>query len=258
MINLRYKIRDIIKEITSYEGSLFTYAFAYSLILGIAPFLIITVVFLSHVIDVSIITEVVQKFIPEELIMPFIEYVTSSTPSDWFVIISLFALSIWLASRSVYSFLIWISVKEEVEVNRIKLRILAILYFVAIILLIVGMVMIAGFIKIFTQLALVIIFFLMIYLIYSLLTFKKIYFKGIIYGSSFVAVVLSILGRSFFTYIYNHTNYQTIYGPLASIMIMLISSYIISFIIYTGYAINASNSPPNQQRENKWIVRLLK
>ena len=56
-----------------------------------------------------------------------------------------------------------------------------------------------------------------------------------IYFTSACIVLIGV----FFFYIVNHyTRYNALYGPLASLVIMLISIYLISSVIYFGYCLN--------------------
>lgn len=55
-------------------------------------------------------------------------------------------------------------------------------------------------------------------------------------------------------YVENYTRYNFLYGPLASIMVLLISIYLISSIIYFGYCLNYEyrNSTKKCVYKHKW------
>ena len=47
-----------------------------------------------------------------------------------------------------------------------------------------------------------------------------------------------IIGLTFIYYIEHYTRYDILYGPLAGLVILLISIYLVSSIIYFGYCLN--------------------
>ena len=70
------KFLESYKMVSSHQGTLFVYAFAYALIIGIAPFLIIAVLVASNfLLDMNTMVEFLSYYIPSDLIVPFIKYV---------------------------------------------------------------------------------------------------------------------------------------------------------------------------------------
>lgn len=256
---MKDKLKTIATMMTSNEGTLFTYALAYSLITGVAPFLIIIVLFVGpYVYNIEQIILFLQRYIPAELVNPFVEYLSASNLTNLWLIISLFGISIWVASKSIYSFLLQSSRHDDVDINPIFLRGLAMIYFVVII---GGLGIIVSLLSLFPLVNRYILPFIMLFfflLFYRLLSFKKRKMKDLIYGSLFSAVVISALGRLFFNIIDQYTSYQSVYGPLASLMILLISAYIIAWVIYCGYVINyvARDTDLDNTQKNK-IIQFL-
>lgn len=233
------KIKTVMEMMSSNEGTLFTYALAYSIIVGIAPFIIISVVFVgTYVYDVSQIIQLLQRYVPADLILPFVDYIQTSDLSNLWLIISLLGVSIWVASKSIYSFLLLSSEQDGVNINHFFLRILACIYFIMIVLGIMAFGILIGYVPFINKFTtpIVITFFFVFF--YRLLSFKYTRFRDVIWGSVTTAIVLILLGRLFFVYINQYSNYQTIYGPLASMMILLISGWIIAWVIFFGYCIN--------------------
>lgn len=233
------KIQTVMEMMSSNEGTLFTYALAYSIIVGIAPFIIISVVFVgTYVYDVSQIIQLLQRYVPADLILPFVDYIQTSDLSNLWLIVSLLGVSIWVASKSIYSFLLLSSEQDGVNINHFFLRILACVYFVMIVLGIMAFGILIGYVPFINKFTtpIVITFFFVFF--YRLLSFKYTRFRDVIWGSAITSIVLILLGRLFFVYINQYSNYQTIYGPLASMMILLISGWIIAWVVFFGYCIN--------------------
>ncbi|AYV35054.1 YhjD/YihY/BrkB family envelope integrity protein [Erysipelothrix rhusiopathiae] len=233
------KIQTVMEMMSSNEGTLFTYALAYSIIVGIAPFIIISVVFVgTYVYDVSQIIQLLQRYVPADLILPFVDYIQTSDLSNLWLIVSLLGVSIWVASKSIYSFLLLSSEQDGVNINHFFLRILACVYFIMIVLGIMAFGILIGYVPFINKFTtpIVITFFFVFF--YRLLSFKYTRFRDVIWGSAITSIVLILLGRLFFVYINQYSNYQTIYGPLASMMILLISGWIIAWVVFFGYCIN--------------------
>lgn len=239
MRNVRNKLEDVKAMMTSREGTLFTYALAYSLVTGIAPFLIIIVVYMgTYIYNAEQIITVFQRYIPSDLIMPFVKYIKATEMSSPWFIISLLGISIWVASKSVYSFLLLSSEHDDIPISNFVLRILAMVYFVLIILGVAVVFVLIGYFPRLNSYVLPLLTFVFFLFVYRLLTFRYTRFSDVVYGSIFSSLSVTVLGRFFFRYINQYSNYQTIYGPLSSLMIMLISAWFIAWVVYCGYVIN--------------------
>lgn len=255
---MKTKLRELIKMMTSYEGTLFTYAFAYSIIAGIAPFLIIAVVFIGgYIYPVGQLISFLQRYIPAELVVPFVEYLSTSSIDNLALIISLLVASVWVASKSIYSFLLLSSEQDGIDVYHFLLRLLAMVYFVLIILGVGILIFVLSYFPISNSIILPFIMLVFFILFYRLLSFKYTAFKDVILGSVFSSITLALLGRLFFKYINSYSNYQTIYGPLASLMILLISGFIISWVIYCGYSINYVFRDSKKEMQQKTFLLSL-
>ena len=81
-------------------------------------------------------------------------------------------------------------------------------------------------------------FLVIFYFFYRLLSLEKRSVTYGIIGSLFTCTGIMIVGIGFVYFVDNYTKYDVLYGPLASIVVLLISIYLISSIIYFGYCLN--------------------
>lgn len=233
------KIMDVKARVSSNEGTLFSYAFAYSLIVGLAPLIIIAVVFIANfVFSVEQIISVLSRFIPADLIVPFINYISISDTSNLLLVIPLISVSIWVASKSFYSFLLLASEDDGLKLPKMLLRVLSVFYFVIFVVALLAVGFLVSFVPFSTELILPGILFIFFLFFYRILSFNQISLLQLFYGAGFSSIALMLVGQFFFFYINSFTNYENIYGPLASFMILLISAWVISWVIFVGYCIN--------------------
>ena len=227
--------------VSSHEGTLFIYAFAYALIVGIAPFLIVAVLIASTlVLNVDSMLALLGHYIPNDLIEPFVTYLQQVDASDIILIISLSSVSFWVASKSVYSFLLEASRVDEVSIKPFILRLVSVIYFIFILLGAFLVFIIMRYLPPYDYITIPIVLWLLMMAFYRLVSFRFTDFTDVYMGSAIASAGLIVLGRIFFVYVLNFSNYQNIYGPLASLMILLISIFYISYVIYLGFCINVS------------------
>lgn len=238
------KIAELYKQFTSFEGSLFRYSLSFSLLLALAPGLTIFVMlFVFAYLDPAIIIEFATKLLPSEYITPFVEFIVNQGNASTTPIFTTLAIALWLASRSVYSFLLISAKHEGIDFPKWSIRIKSILVFlslsiyVVLVLYLVSQINLSLFsflLPILSASALLIGF----GLFYRALSFEKKELSYGIIGGLFSTI--SILGTAvlFFLILNQFTDYSTVYGPLASFVILLLSIYIISCIIYLGYLLN--------------------
>lgn len=227
------------KMVSSHDGTLFIYAFAYALIIGIAPFLILAVFLTSTLfLDMDSMVAMMSHYIPSDFILPFISYVKEIHPSDIVLLASLTSVSFGVASKSVYSFLLEASRVDEVNIQGFILRTISVVYFIVIIVAAIALLILFRLLPPYNFITVPIMLWFMMMGFYRLVSFKFSSFSDVYMGSAIATAGLIFLGRLFFVYINNFSNYQNIYGPMASLMILLISIYYISYIIYFGFCIN--------------------
>ncbi|MDE6475235.1 MAG: YihY/virulence factor BrkB family protein [Erysipelotrichaceae bacterium] len=236
-----HRIVQLYKEFTSLEGILFIYSLSFSLLLALAPSLIIFVMlfdfaYLSDEVIQSIIT-FIEQMIPQELIGGFIEFLGAQNFNLIPSIITLCA-SFWLASRSVYSFMLISANHEEVDVPKWAIRLRAIYLFVVLAILIVAAIIIGSIMKEYLPLVSSIMMFILFTLMYRALSFRKRNLSFGILGGLFCTIAILCVSALFLTIVGRFTSYETVYGPLSSLVTLLLAIYIISGIIYFGFCLN--------------------
>ncbi len=140
------KIIASIAQIHSFEGSLFVYSLSFSLLLTIAPALIVFVASFQWLnIDVNQLIHLLSQIMPVELISPFIDFLLNkSSASVWVSMISM-GVSLFLASRCIYSFLLIAVSVEKVDYPKWSIRIYSVFEFVLIYLYVIGCVMLTSY-----------------------------------------------------------------------------------------------------------------
>lgn len=242
------------QEFFSQEGRLFRYSLSYCFLLALFPTLIITVIlFQNNILDIHNILPFVYQFIPQEVIEPFIEYVMSKDYHTLTSMIVSLVVSSYLASNSFYSFMLISANHEEFETYGILIRIKAIILFAIFVLGIAGVAIATHVLQLHFVLIVLIGIFVVFYIFYRTLSFEKRPWQYGLPGAIFTTLALIVVGYLFLYIISIFTSYENIYGPLASIMILLLSIYVVSSIIYFGYCLNDNFAFSHSEKEYKNI-----
>lgn len=234
-----YKIKNLIGMITTDESKLFVNALAYSILVGIAPFIIIAVAFFgTYIVDVSVLVSLISRYVPSDLVLPFVEYLSASQINNLGIVISLLTASLWVGSKSVYSFMLLNNQYQVGKQTGFLLRLVSLVYFVVIVSFLGLLVFVTVLSGISSALIIVpiLVFFLMVF--YKMTSSRKDTLLEVLPGSFVSSVLLIGFGQIFFIYVNNFSNYSSIYGPLASIVVLMISSWFISWILFFGYSLN--------------------
>ena len=251
------KLISSILELNSFENSLFIYSLSFSLLLTIAPFCIALVLSIQiFELDASYLIEILFHYLPYDFIYPFIDYLFIKNYNS-LSLLSMF-FSLYLSSRCIYSFLLISSSLEDIHYPLWSLRIYSIYEFIIIYVYILLYMYISTFLSKYTLLPIIFYFgasLLGFYTFYHLCTFKKQKKTYGLIGALFVTISLYLIGILFYKSISIFTNYESIYGPLSSFMIVLLLVYIIANIIYLGYILNNkfTNSIVKQNRKNTFF-----
>lgn len=80
--------------------------------------------------------------------------------------------------------------------------------------------------------------FLIFYAFYRVLSFEERPLKYGLIGAAFTTIGVVCIGILFLSLVHALTRYQTLYGPLASILIMMLSIHVLAGTIYFGYCLN--------------------
>lgn len=242
------------QKFNSEEGVLFRYSLSFSIFLAIFPTVIALVVAFSLTYSrVGDYIDLLYQILPQDLIEPLVSYVRiTDYGSGTSLILTILAAS-YLASRSFYSFMLINKVDEGVDCPNFLIRIKAfVMYLIMLALLnVIALVNFYHFIPTFIiNLVMSIGVF---YLMFRSFSFKK---QPLGYGligslvtSSLVWLVLLVL----FKYTGYATNYQSLYGPLSSILVGLLSVYFMATAIYAGYIVNGAFSKKCRHLEYKTV-----
>lgn len=250
------KLLSVINQINSFEGNLFIYSLSFSLLLTIAPALIVFVSAFQFLnINVNKLVVMLSQFMPIELIQPFIDFLLNKSDSSiWISLISM-GVSLFLASRCIYSFLLITVSDEKVNYPKWSIRIYSVFEFFLIFIYLLACILLISFLSRISFIFLPISYFMAalfgFYAFYHLCTFKD---RGKLYGlvgALFSTVAIYLVGLLFFKIVYQFTDYDSVYGPLSSFMVLFLSVIVIAFIIYGGYVLNKEFMQTSYEKERK-------
>lgn len=231
------RLRNVIKKFISPQGNLFRYSSSFCFLLALLPGLIIILkTFQNEILNNPGLISFLYGYVPEKLLAPFIQYILSREYNTYLSMIISLSLSIYLASNVCYSFMLISMNDEGFSTYGILIRVKAIFMFI---LLVIGLIILA-LLNYFINGIIVIIVGLLVffYLFYRFLSFEKKPKRYGIIGSVFASCGIMIIGITFIYYVEHYTRYDILYGPLASLVILLISIYLVSSVIYFGYCLN--------------------
>lgn len=243
-------------EFSSFEGSLFRYSLAYSFLLALFPMLIVIVMlFNNSILDIDLLLEFLYRFIPEDLIVGFIRYITKRDYPNIITLIISLILAFNLASRSIFSFMLISAKKDSYNVPKFLIRIKSYILFLFLVVSVSILAVAASFFHYSFIITLVSGMFLVFLLLYRFLSFEKRPLHFGIIGAVFSTIGLIVLSFLFFKIVNYLTSYESVYGPMASLVIALLSIYIVSSVIYFGYCLNLVYGPryPNRVYKNAYL-----
>lgn len=235
------KIRSIYSEFTSFEGSLFKYSLSFSLLLALAPSLLLfAMLFRYAYLPIDMILNFVINFLPDTSVEMLDQLFLFFTDKDYSIVsfIVTVCVSFYLASRSIFSFLLINASHEDVDVPKWSIRIKSIIMFVVMVAFIVLGVYIATIFKQFLPLIAASFMLMMLTGLYRALSFRKRNWCFGMIGGMFSTICIMGLAALFVSIVQNFTSYKDIYGPLAALVTLFLAIYIISCIIYLGYCLN--------------------
>lgn len=233
------KFTEAFFEFFSQEGSLFRYSLSFCFLLALFPSLIVVIVlFQNEILDIQKVLTFVYQYLPKELIEPFVEYVMAKNYSNILSVIITLSVSGYLASNSIYSFMLISANHEKFETYGILIRIKAILLFIIIIVGVLVIGVTTHLLQLNILITILVVFIFGLYVFYRTLSFERRPWQFGVPGAVFSTVAMILVGLLFFYIIKTFTSYHTIYGPLASVVVLLLSIYVFSSIIYFGYCLN--------------------
>ncbi|MEG1731983.1 MAG: YhjD/YihY/BrkB family envelope integrity protein [Longicatena sp.] len=238
---MRERLKYIYQEFTSFEGNLFIYSLSFSMLLALAPSLLLfAMLFRYAYLPMDLIINFVINFMPDvnmELLNQMFKFFNNQDYSIISFVITM-VVSFYLASRSIFSFLLISASHEEVEIPKWSIRIKSIVLFVFLTISFVLAIYIATILKDFLPIVVALMMFVLFTVMYRTLSFRKRNWSFGIIGAMFSTICIMGLAALFVTIVTNFTSYKDVYGPLASLVTLLLAIYLISCIIYLGFCLN--------------------
>lgn len=236
---MKDKIIKAWMEFFSQQGSLYRYSLSYCLLLAVFPSLVILVIlFQNGVLDITVITDFIYQYIPSDVLEPFMQYILEYNYQDITTVLVTIGFTSFLASRSFYTFLLISANHEDFNTYGILLRIKAVIIF----LIFMGCILCGGIlfqVTIFGDyLPATSIILVALYWFYRVLSFEKRPWQYGIVGAIIASVLIVLIGLVYLFFINTFTSYSNIYGPISSVIVMLLSIHLIAGAIYFGYCLN--------------------
>ncbi len=245
---MKEKIIKTYHLFNSLEGSLFRYSLSYTLLLALFPGLTaIIMLYQASLLDTKPLLDFVYKYLPYELVSPFVQYLFNKGDSTYWSMIFSFLVAGYVASQCVYSFLLFSADHENYETRNIFIRIKAVilffLYILTFLIFAIGAYLFSDLLNVIVIIGI----FTLLNFFYKSLSFQK---RGKLFGllgAGFSTLSISLVGSLFFVIVKRFTNYESVYGPLSSLMVLFLSIYVIANLIFFGYCLNLNFYPQSKK-----------
>lgn len=235
------KLYGLYKEFTSFEGRLFKYALSFSFLLALAPsVLVFALLFQFAYLNEDILLDFIIRFLPESDMATLNMIVQFFTNQEYSILsfIATIVSSFYLASRSLFSFMLISASREDIHVAKWAIRLKSMFLFILLAILLVFSLYIATTVLEYLPIMAAFIMFIILYMMYRMLSFRKRKASFGVIGALFSTGCIMALAALFVTIVEEFTSYQDVYGPLASLVTLLLAIYLISCIIYFGFCLN--------------------
>lgn len=247
------RFQRVVMKFISPQGNLFRYSLSFCVLLALLPALIIFLkVFQLDILNNPSLIDFLYDYVPKTILAPFVEYVLSQEYMTFVSLTVSMILSIYLASNAFYPFMLISMADEEFDTYAILVRIKAMFIFVVLVLGLAGLTLFNYIIPINSTIVMLAGLFIVFYYFYRCLSFEKKPWSYGLIGAVFASGGIVLIGLFFFYVVDHYTRYNVLYGPLASLVIMLISIYLISSVIYFGYCLNHEYGRSFDKREYKY------
>ncbi len=252
------KINKVFGQFFSLEGSLFRYSLSYCFLFALLPGLIVALLlFQFSVLGVDELLAFLYHYVPEDLIKPFVNYIMQTDYSSVIALVVASVVPCFVASKSFYSFML-ISAKEEGFVtSNILIRIKSFGLFVVFLASILGISLVTHLLKLHPSLSFGIGLVLLFWWFYRMLSFEKRPFHYGFLGAAFSTVAILIVSYGFIKIVSKFTSYSSMYGPLASLVMLFLVVYVVSCVVYFGYCLNLIYGKHKEviQHKSMWFYR---
>ncbi len=212
------------------------YALSATLLLALPSCLLSAVaVFAQDEVYLVQMMQILKCFLPEELVVQGFEHFLKEDAIQRPLLISIGA-SVWLASKSLMHFMMLSKKEHQSHIPSWMLRVLSVLLVLQLgSCLIVPLILIRLFqinVMISMESALIV----SLLLFYRGVSLQRAKWYDEIFGILCAWIGLHGIGLFFFFYIRTIASYDLMYGPLSTIVIVLLSSFAVSNVLYLGYS----------------------
>ena len=226
-------IKKLKEKYFSHEGVLFRYALSYCLLMALLPTVMMFFVFYH---DLSFVVSFLYQFIPQAFLNEYLQYLSTYQNNNIISLIVTFLVANYIASKVFYSFMLLSMKDEDDHLSLIMIRIRSFFAYFFFVICLLGIFILFQLFQL-TSLTAVLLF-MVFYLFYHLLNHKKKKWTYGIVGALFVSLSLIVMGYLFLWYVDHFTSYEKLYGSFAMLVVVYLSMYMISCIIYFGYCLN--------------------
>jgi len=268
----------LIKLLTKPEMSILPSTMAFNIILAIIPILTV-VVFIASYFDISIdlVINFINNIMPEQVSSIIIDVISGKGFDRSLGAVTF--ITFILASNGTYAVINTSDALYKIRnKNRLKARVSSVLLLFVIIILLVFMLIVPVFgeniLKLLTNAEIlskysdeiiklfhfikwpvtIMIIYINIMLLYTIAPTKNISSSETVYGSIFTTAGWLIATLVFKYYLSHFARYDILYGNLASIIIMMVWVYMLSYIYVFGLAINVSRREEQELIERQQVI----
>lgn len=231
------------------QGTLVRNNIAYSILLSLSPIIALLTLFSLHTLHTTTwLLDTLSHFIPQNYLSILMEVGLKTSSYSFLPFLISIIFSYYTATRGFYAIMLAFCQldQEQLYTHRLLLTIhscLSPLLFIFLVILAVCLITLLQSLFPYVSIYLVLLTCLLVYQFLSLcffymMTYPRISLSLLFPGASFFAIGLTGMGLFFFLYIESFTNYQDIYGSIASLIILLLSVNMISALMYIGICIN--------------------
>lgn len=241
------KIRYLYLLYTHPKGALVRNSLAFSALMALAPSIaLLTIASLFILRDITDLQANLTAIVPENMVNSLIQAGIRATKLNYVPFLVTLGVSLWTASRGFYSSILAFKVFNNAKTNAIMLSVQS---FMATILFVVLTAVVIFFnaaiqwlmpnLSFLTNLLISLFFFHVIAATFFIVTSNPLKrYSQIMYGSWAFAFGITLMGSIFFVYINNFTNYTNVYGSMAGFLILILSMYWLSCLIYFCFCVN--------------------
>lgn len=233
------KVKLVFEQFTSHEGSLFRYSLSFGILLALLPTLIVIVaLFQNSVLEIEPILVLLYRYLPKDFMEPFIDYVMGKEYMGSISLIVSLIITAYVASKSFYSFMLVSARHEGFFTYKILIRMKSFVFYILFVACVIVLGLCIHFLKLNISITFIFGLFIVFYFLYRIFSFEVRPLSYGIHGAIFSSLMITLSGYIFFEIVKKFTSYNSIYGPLSSLVVLLLSVYVVANIMYFGYCIN--------------------